>query len=72
SIHNSTFDSCSSRAGGAAIDTLNCTIEANGNTFTKCKAGMTQAVVILGSTKGTTESAIGQFEQCEPKNLMMK
>ena len=72
SIYNSTFDSCSSRAGGAAIDTLNCTMDAGGNAFTKCKAAMNSAVVVLGSTKGAIESTIGKFEQCEPKNFMTK
>lgn len=71
-INNAVFDSCSSRAGGAAIDTLNCTISASGNTFTKCIAAMNEAIVVVGSTKGTTESMIGKFELCEPKNLITK
>lgn len=71
-INNTVFDSCSSRAGGAAIDTLNCTIAASSNTFVKCKAAMNEAVVVLGSTKGAAEGTIGQFEQCEPKNMIVK
>ncbi|MGN7477511.1 right-handed parallel beta-helix repeat-containing protein [Solibacillus silvestris] len=70
-IHNTTFDHCTSRAGGAAIDTLNCSISAGGNSFIKCKAGLSEAVVILGNTKGASESAIGKFEHCEPKNFIM-
>lgn len=70
-IHQTTFDRCSSRVGGAAIDTLNCTISANDNSFIKCKSGHSDAIVMLGNTKGTTESTIGKFEHCEPKNFVM-
>lgn len=57
-VHHNVFDSCTSRAGGASIDTLNCP--------------MNEAVVMLVSTKGTTESMIGKFKLCEPKNLLLK
>lgn len=70
SISNTVFDNCTSRVGGAAIDTLNCSISANYNSFTKCKAAMNEAVVVLSSTKGATEATIGRFEQCEPKNFI--
>ncbi|MGE7021231.1 right-handed parallel beta-helix repeat-containing protein [Solibacillus cecembensis] len=72
SIRDTVFDSCSSRAGGAAIDTLNCTMNASHNTFTKCRAALNEAVVVLGNTKGATEDSLGRFELCEPKNVVMK
>ena len=71
-IRDTVFDSCNSRAGGAAIDTLNCTMDAQHNTFTKCRASLNEAVVVLNSTKGVSEESLGRFELCEPKNVVMK
>lgn len=71
-IYNTTFDSCSSRSGGAAVDTLNCTIDAKGNTYMVCKATTNAAVVVLGNTKGANEAALGTFEHCGPQNVLIK
>lgn len=66
------FEGCTSQAGGAAVDTLNCKFEGNGNTFTKCKAAVREAVVVLGGAKLENEAGFGRFEACEPQNILYK
>lgn len=66
------FEECSSRNGGAAIDTLNCQFEARGNAFVQCKAALNEAVVVLGGIKLENEAGIGKFEECEPINILLK
>lgn len=71
-LKDTSFEACTSQAGGAAVDTLNCKFEGSGNTFTKCKAAINDAVVVLGGAKLENETSFGKFETCEPKNILYK
>ncbi|MEG0259688.1 MAG: right-handed parallel beta-helix repeat-containing protein [Lysinibacillus sp.] len=72
SLKDTLFENCTSQAGGAAVDTLNCKFEGSGNTFTKCKAAINEAVVVLAGAKLENEDSFAKFEACEPKNILMK
>lgn len=72
SISSTTFERCSTRSGGAAIDAHNCTLSAHNNTFVQCKAALNDAVIVLTNTKSEAQAIIGSFEQCEPKNIISK
>lgn len=71
-LANTTFEECSSRNGGAAVDVLNCQFDAKDNTFIKCTAAMNEAIVVLGGTKLDNAAKIGKFEQCEQLNVLAK
>lgn len=71
-IKNTTFEECKSRIGGAAIDTLNCQLKASDNTFIKCRAPLNAAAVVVGGLKLEEVGKIGEFKECEPKDIIVK
>ena len=71
-VTDTSFESCTSQSGGAAVDTLNCKVVGYGNTFTNCKAAINEAVVVLGGEKLENETKFGDFEKCEPKTILYK
>lgn len=64
-LNNTKFEQCKGRAGAAALDAFNCTINSYDTAFIRCEAPQSYAVVMLKETNIAEEAQIGQFEQCE-------
>ena len=70
-LKNAKFEQCKGRAGAAALDAFNCTLNSRDTAFIGCEAPQSYAVVMLKETNISTEAQIGQFEQCEIINSMI-
>ena len=70
-LKNTKFEQCKGRAGAAALDAFNCTLNSRDTAFIGCEAPQSYAVVILKETNISTEAQIGQFKQCEIINSMI-
>lgn len=70
-LTNTTFEQCKGRAGAAALDAFNCTLNSGETAYIRCEAPPSYAVVMLKDTNVSTETQIGQFEQCEVINSIM-
>ena len=64
-LTNTTFEQCKGRAGAAALDAFNCTINSHDTLFDSCQAPQSYAVVMLKETNISAEAQIGLFKQCE-------
>ena len=70
-LKNTKFEQCKGRAGAAALDAFNCTLNSRDTAFIGCEAPQSYAVVMLKETNISTEAQIGQFKQCEIINSMI-
>jgi len=70
-LKNTKFEQCKGRAGAAALDAFNCTLNSRDTAFIGCEAPQSYAVVMLKEANISTEAQIGQFKQCEIINSMI-
>lgn len=73
-LKDTRFEDCQSRVGGAAVDTYKCSVTGTGNTFTACRAGLNEAVVVIGAAKEAVvlDDNFASFKECEPQNILEK